>query len=388
MQRIPWSFGLALGLALGFVVAARNSSGTYSLTSGNPVVAGTTITASNENAFRADVAAEITDSLSRSGKGGMTASLKLSNGTSSAPAWAFTSDTNTGMYRTGSDAIALVCGATTAQTWASTGAIFPLVATANAGLVVTNSAGVDGIVATGSGVGRAIVATGGGTSAAGISTTGGASNGRGIEATGDGTGMGVFATGGDSSGAGISATGGAPNGIGGVFTGTGTGAAVSGTGSGTAVGGTFANGTSGTGTTPQNAVTLTNGNLSLVGVVSPNSDVAILNTLAPSNIIKAWGRLTPTGGGATTVAVNSGFNIATTTVATGAITVNLASAFTSTGYAVLVTSGFGNEFCAGTVVDSDTFTINCYPDQASGTPYDYQGGGGTHNVSFLALGIQ
>lgn len=46
-----------------------------------------------------DFEAEFSDSLSRSGKGGMTAALKLVAGTISAPAWSFSSETNTGVYR-------------------------------------------------------------------------------------------------------------------------------------------------------------------------------------------------------------------------------------------------------------------------------------------------
>lgn len=78
---------------------ARNSSGTHSLVAGNPVVTGTTIDSSWANTTLDDVSDEITDSLSRSGKGGMTAPLRGTDGTAAAPAISFTSETGSGWYR-------------------------------------------------------------------------------------------------------------------------------------------------------------------------------------------------------------------------------------------------------------------------------------------------
>ena len=80
---------------------ARNSGGTYSLPAGNPVVTGTTISSTTHNNTLADIATEITNSLDRSGKGGMLAPLALPNGTNSAPSLAFSTETNTGLYRAG-----------------------------------------------------------------------------------------------------------------------------------------------------------------------------------------------------------------------------------------------------------------------------------------------
>jgi len=78
---------------------SRNSSGTYSLPAGNPVVSGTTIEASWANETLDDIATSLTNSLDRGGKGGMTASLKLADGTVSVPGMAFNNETNTGFYR-------------------------------------------------------------------------------------------------------------------------------------------------------------------------------------------------------------------------------------------------------------------------------------------------
>jgi hypothetical protein len=82
--------------------ASRNSSGTMSAASG-PYVPGTTITSTTINSRFADIENEITDSLSRSGKGGMTAALRGSDGTVSAPEFSFTNEVGTGIYRIGAN---------------------------------------------------------------------------------------------------------------------------------------------------------------------------------------------------------------------------------------------------------------------------------------------
>lgn len=62
-------------------MAARTSTGTWTATSNsfNPAVTGTTITAADWNAILDELEVEITDALSRSGKGGMLADLDMSN---------------------------------------------------------------------------------------------------------------------------------------------------------------------------------------------------------------------------------------------------------------------------------------------------------------------
>ena len=79
----------------------RNSSGTYTLPAGNPVVSGTLIEASWANTTLSDLASAMTDSLSRDGEGGMTAALRLYDGTVSVPGLAFSNETSTGLYRAG-----------------------------------------------------------------------------------------------------------------------------------------------------------------------------------------------------------------------------------------------------------------------------------------------
>lgn len=77
---------------------ARNGSGTYSLPSGNPVVTGTVIASTWANNTLTDIATALTDSLSRSGDGGMLTALKGLAGTAANPGYAFGTDTTTGMY--------------------------------------------------------------------------------------------------------------------------------------------------------------------------------------------------------------------------------------------------------------------------------------------------
>lgn len=76
----------------------RDVNGNYSLTAGQPVVTGTTISSSTHNTLMADIAAELTDSLSRAGKGAMTAALRLFAGTLGAPGVAFNSEPSTGFF--------------------------------------------------------------------------------------------------------------------------------------------------------------------------------------------------------------------------------------------------------------------------------------------------
>src|SRR6266481_1929704 len=60
--------------------ASRDGAGTYTFpaNSVNPAVAGTPIKSADWNTFRTDLTAGLTDSLSRSGSGGMTAILTQS----------------------------------------------------------------------------------------------------------------------------------------------------------------------------------------------------------------------------------------------------------------------------------------------------------------------
>lgn len=78
----------------------RNASGQYDLPTGiNPVVPFTTITASWANPTLQDLAAALTDSLSRTGLGGMNAPFRLADGTVAAPGLSFANETGLGLFR-------------------------------------------------------------------------------------------------------------------------------------------------------------------------------------------------------------------------------------------------------------------------------------------------
>jgi len=76
----------------------RNGSGTYTLPAGNPVVEGTDITPAWGNGTMSDIADALTDSLSRSGQGGMSAAFQFFSGTVSNPGLGFTNQPSTGIF--------------------------------------------------------------------------------------------------------------------------------------------------------------------------------------------------------------------------------------------------------------------------------------------------
>lgn len=127
----------------------RNGSGTYSLPAGNPVVSGTTIESSWANTTLSDIGTAMTDSLSRSGQGGMTAAFRAADGTSSVPGIAWSNETGSGFYRAGSNDVRFVIATTEAYKVTGTTVTFslPLTATANVsfdgGTFVFNEAGAD-----------------------------------------------------------------------------------------------------------------------------------------------------------------------------------------------------------------------------------------------------
>lgn len=100
----------------------RNPDGTYDLPAGNPVVSGTTIDADNwANPTMGDIGAVLADSLSRTGKGGMQAPLKLFDGSLALPGLAFDNDTDTGLRRVAENIMTLVAGGVDVLSIAETG---------------------------------------------------------------------------------------------------------------------------------------------------------------------------------------------------------------------------------------------------------------------------
>lgn len=86
-----------------------------------PYTAGSVISSSVINARFSDIETEITDSLNRSGKGGMLAALRGTDGTVTAPAISFTSETGTGLYRIGSSDLGLSINQAKTGEWTANG---------------------------------------------------------------------------------------------------------------------------------------------------------------------------------------------------------------------------------------------------------------------------
>lgn len=79
----------------------RQANGQYILPTGNPVVPDTLITSAWANPTMSDIGNALSDSLSRSGLGGMNAPLGIVSGSVSQPAIAFLTEAGTGIYRAG-----------------------------------------------------------------------------------------------------------------------------------------------------------------------------------------------------------------------------------------------------------------------------------------------
>jgi hypothetical protein len=105
----------------------RNATGTYTLVAGNPVTTGAVIESEWANNTMADLASEMTDSLSRTGDGGMEVPLKGVTGTPTNPTYTFTNFPNSGIYAAtgtdvrlsiaGMDRMRWLAGGNTAQIW-------------------------------------------------------------------------------------------------------------------------------------------------------------------------------------------------------------------------------------------------------------------------------
>jgi hypothetical protein len=97
----------------------RNVSGTYSLPL-PPVVANTVIQAAWANTTDDDIAQAITDSLDRNGRGGMIAPFRLVDGTVLQPAFAFSSETGTGLFKVSAGVMGVSVMGTQVAQWSGT----------------------------------------------------------------------------------------------------------------------------------------------------------------------------------------------------------------------------------------------------------------------------
>jgi hypothetical protein len=143
----------------------RNSSGVYTLPGGNPVTPGDVIEAEWANTTLEDVANELTNSLSRTGAGGMLAPFRIADGSVSGPGLSYLNETNTGLYRSGSGSTWMsVLGVNTAQ-FSTVGLTIPfgkaLTAVGNASVGGTFAVGGATTLASTLAVTGALTATGG-----------------------------------------------------------------------------------------------------------------------------------------------------------------------------------------------------------------------------------
>lgn len=157
MNRLVPVLAVALGIAIGLsfpVLAARDASGTFTVlnngtTVRNPVTAGQVITKDLWNGTFADVGTEMTDSLSRSGKGAMLQPLKLVSGVAATPGLTFSDSTTSGLYY-GASTVGLSVSTTPSQTWTAAGTAIPGTVT------VTGAANLNGATSLNGGIGTDI----------------------------------------------------------------------------------------------------------------------------------------------------------------------------------------------------------------------------------------
>jgi microcystin-dependent protein len=114
---------------------ARNGSGTMSVV--NTFTSGTTISSSQMNANLSDIASEITGSLPRNGEAAMTGQMKASNGTAALPSITFGSDTDTGVYRSAANTVAISAAGALVATFSASG-----IGDASGNLIIAEPTGV------------------------------------------------------------------------------------------------------------------------------------------------------------------------------------------------------------------------------------------------------
>jgi hypothetical protein len=366
-MRKPTYVAIALGVALGLVFsflppadASRNSSGTYALPTGNPVVPGTTISSTWANSTLGDISTELTDSLSRSGKGNMLAPLRLNSGTQAAPGLTWDVDPDTGLYRTGPDNVSMSTGATQVQSWTTTGTTFQRPAGFAQALVADGGVTANTLTVTGNTQlaslnvsGMATVAgqgmfTGG---AAAVTLKPGSLNHTYMEfyanSSTPNVRSGYLGFAGASNNDFVIANEAVPNGrI--VFT-------------------------------PSSGEIVANARSLAFTGSNPVATTAFTNTLTPKNVVKAWARLVNTGSGSSTITVADGFNVSAAFLSGGtSVNVTLGAAMANTNYAILVTPFASTLACGATFNSSVSLSISCRDISGMTLPfpfYDFQLGG-------------
>jgi hypothetical protein len=98
---------------------SRDVNGNYTLPVGNPVVSGQPISSTVHNSTNNDIATALTDSLSRSGLGGMLTALPFVDGTLANPSITFTNELTSGIFRPGAGELAISILGALKVTWGS-----------------------------------------------------------------------------------------------------------------------------------------------------------------------------------------------------------------------------------------------------------------------------
>lgn len=415
-QRVPlWLLFFALCLIGGPTLASRNSGGTYSLPAGNPVVSGTTITSTWANNTLNDIKTEITNSLDRQGRGGMLAPLLLVSGTVGAPGVGFSAEPGSGAYRAGAGDWRLTVLGTAVMklqsalvttlvpltvTGRTTTTDLTVTGTSEDITIVTTGTNSYGLHSEGNGTGVGVEAIGGATNGHGLDAYGGGGSGLGLYVEGAASGKGAEIFGGTTTGNALEATarGGSSAGVVGTGIGSGSGgnfytgvgaAATNGTaalngigqgnntkgvwgiGTGTevgvkAVGGTTgagleaSTGTAATASARTDAIDVLNGDISMVGVASPDSNVALSNTITPKSFAKAYAAVTL--GAAGSASITEGLNVSSVTTTGSAcggttqIEITFASSFASAGKFVVI-PGKASSLCDPRVISQTASTV-------------------------------
>lgn len=367
MRFLPSTLGLLGGATLGVALsvsfpasATRNSVGTYSLPGGNPVVSGTTISSTWANNTLGDLAAEMTNSLDRQGRGPMLAPLKLQSGTAGAPGLTFNGDTDTGIYRAGNGDVRMQVDGAQSMQFTPTGTFTPGVATAGT-LAVTGPSSFTGLSNF--------------TGPATFSSQASFSNG--------GPSVALRAGSTDHTYIEFYADSDNPS----------TRSGFAGFSNAGAIAFSIANNMAG-----GDIILAAPGEIVANSIIQLNSAnqpaaTAYTNALTPKSIIKAWARLEPVGSGSTTVNVVDGFNVSSATVTGPSMTVTLASPMANlTNYAVFVTPGTALLACSALPSTTTTILVQCRNIGGNTVPFplhDFQAANGAQSRVFVAvLGAQ
>tara|TARA_R110000851_G_scaffold129651_1_gene262749 strand:+ start:31924 stop:33267 length:1344 start_codon:yes stop_codon:yes gene_type:complete len=102
---------------------ARNNTGGYTLPAGNPVTTGAVIESNWANTTLTDLAEAMTDSLSRSGNGGMLVPFKQVNGSVTSPALTFENFPSTGFYAVSATDVRMSVQGVDAMRWLKSPAV-------------------------------------------------------------------------------------------------------------------------------------------------------------------------------------------------------------------------------------------------------------------------